>query len=154
MKRFPFVLVLALVACDEDTTAPPRSGFDALEWTGHTLEGSAQVQGVLTIGNSSDEDVVLGFPSSCRAHLAVHVDAGRTASPVWSSERLSVCLTVPGSETIPANGEVELSTLIASEAMILGDSLPDDTYFMTIILDSNEGRVQVPAGSVHLQNPE
>ena len=153
MKRLAFALVLAFAACDDDATAP-RSGFDALEWTGETIEGSAQVQGILTIQNSSGEDVVLSFPSGCRAHLAAHVDAGRTAAPAWSSERIVVCAFVPGSETIPASGELELATPIANEAMILGDSLPDETYFMTIILDSNEGRVQVPAGSVHLESPE
>ena len=154
MKRSGFLLVLALLACDDDTTGPPRAGFDALEWTGETIGGGGQVQGILTIENPTDEDVVLGFPSSCRAHLAAHVDAGRTAAPAWSSERITVCLFIPGSETIPAAGESQIPTLIANEAMILGDSLPEATYFMTIIVDSHDGRVQVPAGSVHLDRPE
>ena len=155
MRRLLLLAMLALVACDGDggTDPTPPAGPDDIEWSAESSVVDvipAQIQAHVTGYNPTDDEIILGFGSLCTALLAVHADEGRTSQPVWSQERLAWCLAIINSDTIPSGEEIVYPTPVFTADQILGDSLPDGEYFLTVIVLPSVGRLELPAGSVVL----
>ena len=162
MRIIGLVMAAALVAC----SAPEESPTDApsasrtidgpIEYSGETLimeSFPVQLQAILTARNTSDGDVVLNFPYPCVAHLQVHRDSARTGEPAWSQERFMGCIAVIFDDTIAAGDTAQYYAPRTDAAEILGDSLPDGRYWLSITLNPRGERLVVPAGSADLGVP-
>ena len=161
-KRIAVLLVTAAVACtapEDSPTDPPsavRTVDGPVEYSAETLimeSFPVQLQAILTARNTTGDAVVLNFPYPCVAHLQVHRDSALSGEPVWTQERFMGCIAAIFDDTIAAGDTAQYWAPHTDAAEILGDSLPDGRYWLSITLSPRGQRLVVPAGSADLGVP-
>jgi hypothetical protein len=112
-----------------------------------------QLQAILTARNTADTANVLNFPYPCVAQLHVHRDSARSGEPAWTQERFMGCIASIFDDTIAAGDTAQYAAPRTNAAEILGDSLPDGRYWLSIMVRPRGEPIVVPAGSADLGVP-
>ena len=108
-----------------------------------------QVVANVEITNLTGAPVTITFPDGCLVALRVYRDADRTRL-AYDSSRDFGCTQALVPVTIGAGESRELSTPPISAARILGDSLPNGTYYFSALVRPNGQQLQLRAGSGNL----
>lgn len=163
MRLYILMPLFALAACtapeESPTDSPPaanRTIDGPIEYTAETLimeSFPVQLAASVTARNTSDTAIVLNFPYPCVAHLQAHTDSTLAGEPAWSQERFMGCIAAIFDDTIAGGDTARYAAPRTDAAEILGDSLPDGRYWLSIALNPDGERVVVPAGSADLGVP-
>ena len=159
-KIFSVALTASMVACGSSKDpSEPRPGGDFqtivqnnVEYRAETLimeSFPVQVRANVQITNSSGSAVTITFPDGCLVLLRVYRDAERT-SLAYDMERDFGCTQALVPVTIGAGESKTISAPTISAAKILGDSLPNGTYYFTALTRPEGQRVELRAGSAAL----
>jgi len=101
--------------------------------------------------NSSREGARLELSSGCAVQLAAYRDAQRTQLS-WDQSRIQMCTMALQIIDIAPGAARNFEGSTDARA-ILGDSLPDGTYFLTAVMHVNGRKIEIPAGSATLGVP-
>ena len=118
------------------------------------------LQGVVTITNPTSESALLEYAGTCAPSILIFSPDADEGVPLWDQFRywqgqvggckwFTSILEMPASMSRPA-----VSTGLASDSIILGDSLPGGTYQAAVRLDvfqPQDTTLVIPAGLVELR---
>ena len=173
MNRAAYVVLAILAACTPAEEAPadsPAGGASSrdgepaaahlvdgpIEYTAETLimeSFPVQLAAIVTARNTTDSAVVLNFPYPCVAHLEAYTDSTRAGEPAWTQERFMGCIAAVFDDTIAAGDTAQYAAPRTDGFEVLGDSLPDGRYWLSITLTPEGQRLVVPAGVADLAVP-
>lgn len=169
MKRLILiVLAIGLVACGEEGPGSPTedpapnrnpigSGLEArdkIEYFGvvWVMESfPVQLMGEMRMTNIDEADAQLIFPDGCVVLLRAYTPTGNT--PVWDQAQDVACTQATVEVNLAPAAARTFSTATSSAADILGATLPDGTYRITVYARPNDGIVEIDVGTVALGIP-
>ena len=154
------VVVVAMVAgCAADPGEPGTRGGDAqtivesnIEYRAETLimeSFPVQLRANVHITNLRSAPVTVTFRDGCLVYLRVYRDAART-SLAYDSERVEGCTDALVPISVGAGQSKTVSARTISAADILGDSLPNGTYYFSAVVRPETHRLTLHAGSAEL----
>lgn len=155
------IVVTALAACANATSTAPGAvhgigalrGIDFLPDVAVMESFPVQLAGTVRITNRREAGATLTFPHSCMALLRVYDRQGARNAPVWDQRTVTPCEADPVALDLPPGGTAAVRVPTVSAYEILGDSLADGTYRVTLYLQPNGKVVEAEAGSVDLAVP-
>lgn len=159
MKKAMVVAAAVAAACAADPGEPgPRDG-DAhtivesnIEYRAETLimeSFPVQLRANVHITNLRSAPVTVTFRDGCLVYLRVYRDAART-SLAYDSERVEGCTDALVPISVGAGQSKTVSARTISAADILGDSLPNGTYYFSAVVRPETHRLTLHAGSAEL----
>lgn len=160
MKKALFALLIAFAAC-RNSSEPSGPGFgnsgarivqDDLEFQAETLimeSFPVQLRTVVRVRNAASVPQDLTFPDGCKVLMRVYRDQARQ-SLAYDLTRVMGCTLAIEQYRIAATQVREFSAPTISAATILGDSLPNGTYYISAVLRPNGKRLELDAGSAQL----
>jgi len=107
-----------------------------------------QLRTTVTATNTGVRSVDLTFPDGCVVQLRAYRDEARTQR-AWDQAQHVACATVMVEWTLTA-GASRQTSVHTSAATILGDDLPNGTYWLAAVLRPYGSMIEVPAGMVDL----
>jgi hypothetical protein len=159
--KMALILLLVVVASCGTSGEPnePAAGNSRSRVVDNNVEFSAetlimesfpvQLRTIVRVTNRRSAAVDLTFPDGCTVLVRVYRDEART-SLAYDMSRVMGC-TQAIQEFRVVRGEVkEFNAPTISAATILGDSLPNGTYYSSAVLRPNGKRIEVEAGSAPL----
>ena len=150
--------VLLAAACANPTrTAPDAAqrsnalrGIDFQPQVAVLESFPIQLAGSVQITNRRETAVALTFPSECVALLRVYERQGTRNAPVWDQRGIPTCETESITLHLTPGGTASVRVPTATAYEILGDSLPDGSYRLTVYLQPNGNVIEAEAGLVDL----
>lgn len=155
-----FVLLIVLGGCSnsDEPNGPARGSsgarivHDNLEFRAETLimeSFPVQLRTIVRASNPTSAAVPLTFSDGCTVMLRVYRDAART-SLAYDMSRVMGCTQAIQEFNVPGGGMTEHNAPTISAATILGDSLPNGTYYLSAVVRPNGKRIELEAGSAPL----
>lgn len=155
-----FALVAVTAACSNASTDPGDPGpggsqtlvQNNIEYRAETLfmeSFPVQVAAKVEITNLTNAPVSIMFPDGCLVVLHVYRDADRTRL-AYDSARDFGCTQALVPVILRAGDSRQFSAPSISAAKILGDSLPNGTYYFSVLVRPNGQRLELRAGSGEL----
>ena len=154
-------MFVALAACSKESPEPidPGAGGGSqtivqnnIEYRAETLfmeSFPVQVATNVEITNQTGAPATITFPDGCLVLLRVYRDAERTKL-AYDMARDYGCTMALVPVTIGAGQSKKISAPTSSAASILGDSLPNGTYYFSALIRPNGQRLELRAGSGEL----
>ncbi len=159
MKQLLLTGFVMLAGCAADPGEPgPRGGnthtivADNIEYRAETLimeSFPVQLRANVHITNLRSAPVTVTFRDGCLVYLRVYRDAERT-SLAYDSERVEGCTDALVPVSVGAGQLKTVSARTISAADILGDSLPNGTYYFSAVVRPETQRITLQAGSAAL----
>jgi hypothetical protein len=104
-----------------------------------------------TVTNTTSSIVELNDLAHCDVWLRVYRDAARKTRPAWDLSKFGGCiLEAPEVELAPRGSFTFERDLIADE--VLGDSLPEQRYYLTAVFKVGAREIEVAAGDIELRH--
>lgn len=107
-----------------------------------------QLRTTVTATNTGVRSVDLTFPDGCVVLLRAYRDEARTQR-AWDQAQHVACTMAMVEWTLAAGASRETS-VHTDAAIILGNNLPNGTYWLTAVLRPYGSAIEVPAGMVDL----
>ena len=160
MKKALFTFLTVLSACS-NSSEPNGPGLgnrgarlvqDNLEFQAETLimeSFPVQLRTVVHVTNATTAPADLTFPDGCKVLMRVYRDAARR-SLAYDMTRVMGCTMAIEEFRIAPAAVREFDAPTISAATILGDSLPNGTYYISAVLRPNGKRIELDAGSAQL----
>jgi hypothetical protein len=123
---------------------------------GITQTASGAFNGMLTIGNATPKGALLEYAGICTPTLLLFSQPIYTVSPSWDALRrrnVPACKSVPLQISIDPQASGRLVTWAATATDVLGDSLPNGTYYAAVrvhIWRPSSNTLVIPAGALLL----
>ena len=159
MKKALFaLLIFAGCSTSEEPNGPPRGNSgarivqDNLSFRAETLimeSFPVQLRTVVNVSNTGSAPVDLMFPDGCTVLIRVYRDEART-SLAYDMGRQMGCTLAIQQFRLTRDDVMEFNAPTISAATILGDSLPNATYYLTAVVRPNGKIVELEAGSAPL----
>ena len=108
-----------------------------------------QLRANVHITNLRSAPVTVTFRDGCLVYLRVYRDAART-SLAYDSEKVEGCTDALVPVSVGAGQSKTVSARTISAADILGDSLPNGTYYFSAVVRPETQRITLHAGSAAL----
>jgi hypothetical protein len=159
--RILCITLVTLAACSTESRDPGEPGVNKdsqtlvqnnIEYRAESLfleSFPVQVVANVEITNQTSGPVTLTFPDGCLVVLRVYRDAQRTQL-AYDMARDYGCTQALVPVTVRAGESKQLSSPPISAAKILGDSLPNGTYYFSALVRANGQRLELRAGSGEL----
>ena len=148
-----FALALGCAGATRSSDIIPPAGLRGIDFEPDValLESfPVQLGGSVAVTNRRDLPVRLTFPRSCAARLRVYEEQGSRVAPVWDQAGTGACGVVPLTLDLAPGESRDLRLPIVSAREILGDSLPDGEYRVTVYLEPDGHVIEVEAGRIDL----
>ena len=158
MTKLFLLGLITLAGCAADPGEPgPRGGDQTIvegnvEYRAETLimeSFPVQLRANVHITNLRNTPVTVVFRDGCLVYLRVYRDAART-SLAYDSERVEGCTDALVPVRVGAGQSETISARTISAAGILGDSLPNGTYYFSAVVRPETQRFTLHAGSAEL----
>lgn len=159
MKKTLVAVLVVWAGCGADPGEPGRRDGDLstvvqsdIEYRAETLimeSFPVQLRANVQLRNLRGASVTVTFRDGCLVHLRVYRDAART-SLAWDSERVTGCTDALVPVAIGGGQSKTVSAPTISAATILGDSLPNGTYYFNTVVRPELQRLTLRAGSAEL----
>lgn len=155
------IAVTSVAACANAASTAPGAihgsgalrGIDFLPEMAVMESFPVQLAGTVRITNRRESGATLSFPNSCVALLRVYDRLGGRNAPVWDQRTVTPCEVDPVALDLPPGGTAAVRVPTVSAYEILGDSLADGAYRVTLYLQPNGNVVEAEAGSIDLAVP-
>lgn len=159
MKRAFVAGLMVWASCGVDPGEPgPRNGDvntivqSDVEYRAETLimeSFPVQLRANVQLRNLSGAPVTVTFRDGCLVYLRVYRDEART-SLAWDAERVTGCTDALVPVRLGGAQSKTVSAPAISAATILGDSLPNGTYYFSVVVRPELQRLTLRAGSAAL----
>jgi hypothetical protein len=160
MRKQLFAFLIVLVGCSNSNepngpghvSSGARIVQDNLEFRAETLimeSFPVQLRTIVRATNPTNARLPLTFPDGCTVMVRVYRDPART-SLAYDMSRVMGCTQAIQEFNINGNAAKEFMAPTISAATILGDSLPNGTYYLSAVVRPNGKRIELEAGSAPL----
>lgn len=137
---------------DPQTSPQPARLVDGVAYRADTaiLESFPVVlRTEVTVRNETAAPVSIQLADGCTVLLRAYRTETRAGAPAWDQLRSAICtMQLVGIDLAP--GEEEKLGVMVNAREILGDSLPNGTYYLTAVVRPVGGTVEIAAGRADL----
>ena len=160
MKKGLFALLTVLSACNSSESNGPTFGNnsgarvvqDNLEFRAETLimeSFPVQLRTIVRVTNATNAPADLTFPDGCKVLMRVYRDESRRSLAYDMTQVFGCTMAIEEFRIAPGTVR-EFDAPTISAAAILGDSLPNGTYYISAVLRPNGKLFELDAGSAQL----
>jgi hypothetical protein len=161
----PIVALAIALACNDGPAAPSTDPPGVPIGSGSTMHGGVEYEATLrvmesfpvqiaadvTVTNRGDEPVRIVFPDGCVALLRAFTVDGE--DPVWDQNRDVACTLALVTVDLEPGASTSYTTPTSSARDILGDTLPDGNYRITVYLRPDGEVAEIDTATVELAIP-